>query len=373
MRRALPLSLLLSLPGAVGSAAEVPERSATGMTLAVPEGQVGDGQAYYVLEGDTQLTIRSRAELQGVTLTSGRAVGYLVGPFVEDNEEDDLAGAAVTAGALRIPAHSLRSGVAATDDMVQSAPLLDVANHPEITVLLEGLTALAPQADGDGAAGDALRANGTAAVSVGFKGEARALEVPLEITFRLSSNDTMTRMMGDIATVRSTFDLELADWGIELPPSLSTLFAPKVQVDVSLTLTTANPDEFVFLIPEDQFQTESRIRSLLRDQHRTNEGYALARTHLETHRDDASVLKRVVSDLLDLDDVERRDFALLSEAAHRADELAGGDDPAVTALLARLQFELGHVDRAVELQRGVADQLGEPGAAQLAHYEAALP
>jgi hypothetical protein len=158
------------------------------------------------------------------------------------------------------------------------------------------------------------------------------------------------------------------------------LVAPTVSVEVFLAFSTVDPDGFVFLIPEDQYVTESRIQVLLADEWRTDEGYALARSYLRSHWDDAVVLSRVARELLALEDVERRDFALLSEAAQRADELTGGEDAGVLGTRALLQFELGHFDRAVELQRRVVELLGgggeeaaSPARAQLERFQAALP
>jgi hypothetical protein len=360
-------------------AAQVPERSAGGQTLDVPDGQLGAGQAYYLLDGDTQLSIRSRAELQGVTLTTGRAVGYLVGPFVEDAVEDGLA-QPILAGALRIPTHSLRSGVAATDAQLHDAALLDIAGHPEITVRFVGLSAVEPVPVPAEQAGELVRVKAKAAVAVAFKGAERPLEVPVELSFRLSSFPAMSRMVGDLATLASSFELTLADWGVEVPPPLALLVAPSVTVDVFLAFSTVKPDDTVILIPREQYLTESRIRVLLRDQRQTREGYALVREHLKAHWADPVVLNRVVSDIVDLEDVERRNWALLREAAERADELTAGEDAGVLGTLARIQFELGDVDRAVEIQRRAVAQLAgaeerarAAASAQLERYEAALP
>ena len=373
-------AILVALTAVAGPLlGQVPERSGTGQTLDVPVEQLGAGQAYYVLDGDTQVTIRSRADLQGVTLTSGRAVGYLVGPFVEDAVEDGLA-QPILAGALRLPAHSLRSGVATTDAQLHAAPLLGVGEHPEITVRFVSLSGVEAVPVAEEQAGELLRAKASARVAVGFKGEERPLEVPVELSFRLSTLRAMSRMVGDLATLSSSFELALADWGVEIPPPLAPLVAPVVEVDVFLAFSTVKPDDAVVLLPEGQYRTESRIQVLLRDERRTREGYALAREYLKARWDDALVLNRVALDLVRLEDVERRDFALLLEAAQRADELSGGEDPDVLGTLARIHFELGHVERAVELQRRAVDQLAAAEAkavaaarARLESYQAALP
>ena len=380
MQRALTFLSILTL-GALPTApaSEIPERSASGLTLEVHDEQLDAGQAYYVVAGDTQLTIRSRADLQSVTASSARAVGYLIGPFVDDVVEDGLE-QPILAGALRIPTQSLRCGHAGTDGRLHGKPLLDVSGHPEITVRFESLSGVEALSVPEEQQSELVRARGTAAVAVTFKGEERPLEVPVELSFRLSSGPAMSRMVGDLATVSSTFELNAADWGVEIPPPLAALVAPKLQVELFLLLSTVNPDAVVILIPREQYLTERRIRVLLRDERRTRDGYTLAREHLQAHWDDPVVLNRVALELATLDDVERRDFPLIIEAAQRADELTEGGDADVLATLARIQFEMGHVDRAVELQERAIAQIGNPegrpgkaASAQLEEYEAALP
>ena len=380
MRRAIVVLPILTLCAATAPlASEIPERSASGLTLEVPDEQLDAGQAYYVIEGDTQLTIRSQADLQGVTASSTRAVGYLIGPFVEDVVEDGLE-QPIMAGALRIPTQSLRTGHAGTDGRLHGKPLLDVSGHPEITVRFDSLSGVEALPVAEAQQSELVRARATAAVAVSFKGEERPLEVPVELSFRLSSRSAMSRMVGDLATVSSTFELNVADWGVEIPPPMAALVAPTLQVELFLLLSTVNPDTVVILIPRDQYLTERRIRVLLRDERRTRDGYALAREHLKAHWDDAVVLNRVALELATLDDLERRDFPLIIEAAKRADELTEGEDADVLATLARIQFEMGHVDRAVELQKRAIAQIGDPegragkaASAQLGKYEAALP
>jgi len=78
--------------------------------------------------------------------------------------------------------------------------------------------------------------------------------------------------------------------------------------------------------------------------------------HLDDHRDDAGVNAQVAGALLDIGPVEYRQPDLLLRAAARASELADPGDADAVQLYARAAFEVGLLDKAIELQRQAVER-----------------
>ncbi len=76
----------------------------------------------------------------------------------------------------------------------------------------------------------------------------------------------------------------------------------------------------------------------------------LLEAHVETHRGDTQVLTNVAQALLDIQDMDKRLPDLALEAASGAYRSANPPTPATTSVYAKALFEIGMLDRAIELQ-----------------------
>ena len=370
---------LVALAAPTPALGEVPPRTASGLTLEVPEELLGDGQAYYVLDGDTQIRISNSAELQFTTLSTGSAVGFLVGPFVEDSEDGSVEQPAL-AGALRIPSGTLRSGSRGTDRLLHGAGFLDVANHPEIGVELLSVSDVEAVAIDPKELGSLIRVRANLSVAVDFKGNRTTLDVPAELSYRLSSRAAMSRMVGDLATLAAEFAIPLETLGVKVPPPLAVVVGPEISVSLFLAFSNVTPDRTLdSTFTQQQHMTESRMRVLLADLRSTEEGWALAQKYSREHWEDAVTLNRLAFTLLTLEGQERTDFAFISKVAERANELREGRDGHVLNTLARVQFELGQLEEAVRLQKsavanleGVPARIAQAIRGNLERFEAVL-
>src|SRR5262245_27145137 len=96
--------------------AQVPPRSEAGQTLQIPDAQLAQGDAYFVLPGeDAQIIAVSDAPLQRIAITCRRVVGYFVAPFELQPGQSPLL-----AGALRIPVASLETGMESLNELLTS-------------------------------------------------------------------------------------------------------------------------------------------------------------------------------------------------------------------------------------------------------------
>ena len=131
MRSCFPVRILCIVCACESSSAlagEVPERSASGQTLCVPQEQQTLGEVYYVIPGvGTQLTWETDAPLLRLLATCSRVVGYFVAPFELDEGRPPLL-----AGALRVPVASLSTGYELFDATLQGPDNFNREQHREI-------------------------------------------------------------------------------------------------------------------------------------------------------------------------------------------------------------------------------------------------
>lgn len=89
---------------------------------------------------------------------------------------------------------------------------------------------------------------------------------------------------------------------------------------------------------------------LLRDKATAGEGYTIGRSLMEAEWDNPSMLNALSWYVADEDSVARRDLDFALKAATRADELTDHKDASILDTLARVYWEKGDKDRAVNLQ-----------------------
>lgn len=80
------------------------------------------------------------------------------------------------------------------------------------------------------------------------------------------------------------------------------------------------------------------------------EAYALGAKLAEQFKDDAGMLNEIAWTIADEPGLEKRDLDLAEKMAVRAVELSKRGDPAILDTLARVHFEKGRIDEAIEFQ-----------------------
>lgn len=335
------------LPRAAGAQTEelVAPRSRGGQTLEVPEVHLDLGQVYHVTPGqDTQLSLASNAPLQRLLATTSRIVGYVVAPFELADQKKPLL-----AGAFRLPVTTLRTASPELDEMLHSAPFFDAAGHPEITYRFDRVANVVYQ----GTADDVFHYRLDLVGELDAKGSHHPLTVPTEVSFWLSSNQTLNRFVGDMVTLRCKLAVAAKDLGWAPPhPSYRLRIAETLEIDLFLLLNTVSPEQP--LDPQAdrrKFTDELRFVTLLRDLEDVETAYEHGRSYLQRAWSDAPALARMARlTLTEARDTDR-DLAFALKAALRAQELDGGRDPQILATLAQVYAARGDAASALEWQQ----------------------
>lgn len=404
-------AVLLPAPGV--QADEVPPRAASGQTLVIPAEQVELGEVYHVAPGTgTQLLWTSDAPLLRITSSCSRVVGYVVAPFDLEADRPPLL-----AGAFRVPVASLRSGVRDQDDVLHGPTALNVAEYPEITLRISGVS------DAKFTGEDKQRKSYTltATAELTVKDTTVTVELPLQMTFVPFTWATMPVNLGDFVILRTHFDVKLADLGVQLSPRPNPDFQTEaVTLDWFLLCSLAPPDKNIDpAIKHEHYRGQLRLLTLLRDFDDPDKGYAFGRElarslwdepsgpnrdreggstgvppapgsagvpPAEPNRDRegavvrAKALDRLASAVLTEDGIRTRDFAFVLELARRANELTAHQDPALLHTLARAYWDRGEpepalkwIRQAVEHLAGAPPDVAEQVRATLQRFEKATP
>lgn len=332
-------------------AADVPPRTEAGQTLVVPEEHLKLGEVYYVTPGeDTQLTCQSDAPLQRVVATCNRIVGYVVAPFdLAENEPPLLA------GAFRIPVAALKTGSREYERLLQSPPLLNAAEYPEIAARITGVSEVQLTGQEKGRRSYALRLAGELTV----KNQAVEFAAPAQLQFIPFTWQTMGRTVGELLVLRLKLDLKLAELGLQKPgPGYAERVADVLSLDVCLFCNTMSPEKNLDpAIKNDQYRKQLRFLTLVRDFNDPDQGYAFGRAFLRDIWEDAQALNRLAQATLAEDGIETRDLAFVLKAAQRANDLTQFKDPLLLQTLARTQYAQGQLEAARQSARQAAEHL----------------
>ncbi|HPM23042.1 MAG TPA: YceI family protein [Phycisphaerae bacterium] len=341
--------LLAALPAA--RAADVPPRTEGGQALVVPEVHLDLGDVYHVTPGeDTQFVCTSDAPLQHVVVTCQRAVGYMVSPF--DLGAND---APLVAGALRIPVAALKTGVEDQDTLLQSTPLLNAAEYPEITFLVTGVTDTKLVGEDKGRKRYTL----TIAGDLGVKGKTVPLAVPAKLELIPFTWQTMGRTVGELLVLRTACDLKLVDIGVEQPDrSFSERIPESVHINVCLLCNTMSPETLL----DPNIKRPHHLRQLafltrLRDFNDPEKAYEQGRAFRKEIWDDAQALNRLAWAVVAEPGIATRDLLFAGGTAQRANELTEFKDPTLLNTLARVCYEKADLDGAVKWMRAAVDHL----------------
>lgn len=363
------LTALIGLSPGVVHAGDVPPRSEAGQTLIAPKSDLDRGDIYHIYGGeDAQVVVTSDAQLQRIVATSRRTVGYFVAPFERGPNDPPIV-----SGCGRIPVASLDSGMNAVNDLIRG-PLLEAEKNPEITFTLNSVRD-AKKTSKDGEPEQfAVALEGQVTV----KGKSAPITAAGTVTLLPFTFRTMARYPGEILTLRTGFEVKLADLGLEKPGREWTdKFSDTLRFDLFLLANTVSPEKS--LDPANkQPNNLKHIRFLtqVRDFDNPTEGYAIGRQFMKEVWDDPAPLNRLAFDTLAEDGIRTRDLGFALEAAKRAVELEKGEAAPTLDTLARVHFERGEIDEAIRIQQKAVEKsaalpppVAQPMKDALARYE----
>lgn len=339
----------------VAFAAEIPGRTAGGQTLCVPEAHARLGEVYYVLAGTgTQFTWDTDAPALRLVATCNRVVGYLVAPFDIEEGQPPLS-----AGAMRVPVASLNTGYDGMDGRLHGERLLNRAQHPEIAIqIIEA-----------GPARNVDTVNKVTGCEFELKGELTIkdktvrFETPAVLSILPMSRATEQFSPSDLLTLRTKFTVKLADLGIDPgAPTVADMNGTNVEIGLYFMGTTVQPEKnFDPRVKDEWYVRQLQFMTRLRDFNDPDDAYAYGRAFMKEIWDNAQLLNELASGVLTDEHVKRRDLAFVEKAILRANELSDHKDPTYLNTLARLRYELGDLEGAIEWQRKAVNNLeGQP-------------
>ncbi len=354
--RSIRFTVLLfgcSLAAGLLGQAQVPERSFAGQMLVVPDSQLNQGMAYHVWPGeDTQLAFRSEAPFQKTVLTSNRVIGYILAPF--DLEESEKP---VLAGAFRIPASSLRSGLGNLDSTLQDAAFLNTQAFPELVFLIMDVEDVEQLEKNETLTEYALQVQGKAF----FQGKEHPLNFPARLTFRpYTTFVTRSPGAGDSLILTANFSISLKSFGWTPPRSLNLRVAEEIPVELYLLLNTILPDGSMDPRQDPEIHRKHlRFVTLLRDLSDPVEAYSYGSGLVKEFWENADELHRLTQAVVTTEGIRRRDFGFALRTARRAVEISQEKDGAMLAALARVHYERGDLESAVQWQGKAVARLQE--------------
>lgn len=216
----------------VSTFAPAAERTESGRTLVIPAEHASLGVPYYVHGGkDGQVTFTSDASLEHIKGTSNRVVGYAIAP-------ERGSRAALVAGEFRLPVSSIDTGIPLRNEHLQSGRWMNAAEHPDVVFVLERTENVTQTDARDGM--QVWTADLVGAMS--FRGETRPLTTNAKITLMDESDVTRRRARGDLLVIRTTFPINLREYGLNDPGMSAGVVAEEISLDVFLMMSTVSPD-----------------------------------------------------------------------------------------------------------------------------------
>lgn len=182
---------------------------------------------FSVIPNASLIKFESEAPVENITGLSTEAKGTL---------QVDRDRPAATTGTLAIPVASLRTGNTTRDGHLQSKDWLDAATNPDITFAIASVNL----ADGGALVAGAAARKGTATGTLTIKGKARTITAPITVQY-LAANERFAKayIVGDVVRVKATFEVALADYGIQAPAHIADLkVASTVTISASVTASS---------------------------------------------------------------------------------------------------------------------------------------
>ena len=363
---------------AVAGYGQVPGRSLGGQTLNVPDEQMDAGEVYFVRPGEgPQVFLVSDALLQRLTVTTKRLVGYVVAPF----DLDEAGTTPVLHAAFRIPVVSWETGIddnfttpGGGDEIVQSSEFLDRDNHPEMLVEVTRVVGFTQTHHDEVSTHYEVELEAKLTV----KESVKQLTIPATLTFMPSTFGTMARLDGDLLFLESAFTLKREELGWKASSrDWANRIADELDVEIYLSMSTASPDRSLDprLDPTNHAK-QLRFVTLLRDLKDPEAGYKFGYAFMKEIWDQEEELGRLADATLSSPGIARRDLRFALQAARRANELAEEQNVRFLETLARVHYDMGNLDQALDWQKkavsqldGEDDRLAERIKTNLARYE----
>jgi peptidylprolyl isomerase len=193
----------------------------------------GELRAYYANDpmGRNVAVIESRAPLETMVTTTG--------DIRADISIDPRNVLANPKARFEIGLDTLDTGIPARNDHMRSEKWLNTKQFPNATFVLTRVlapTGVVPLQQGKTARGEVEG-------DLSLHGVTKKVRAQLEIKTFAGSDETKSRLPGDLMHIRATFPLALADFNIALPPGTSLKIAPiqDVTVDVFTSTGTEKP------------------------------------------------------------------------------------------------------------------------------------
>lgn len=175
------------------------------------------------------VTFRSEAPLEDIVGTSNEITGYLV----FDPRDPKKSGK----GEIVVPVSSLRTGIPLRDEHLREEAWLDATHHSTISYTIERIERVEQVKKGDGYTTWQLAVEGPLTV----RGKSRTIRTEVTLTYMRESDRTKARMAGNLLAARTTFDVSLADFGIDgFEGVVGTKVGEDIHIDVSLVASDAH-------------------------------------------------------------------------------------------------------------------------------------
>ena len=180
--------------------------------------------------GRNSVTFKSQAPLEDIIGTTNQITGYI--NF--DPQNPDKGGH----GKLTVAVASLNTGIPLRNEHLLGADWLDASKYPDITIEIEKVKDIKKVKSTKGSATYDV----TIVADLSIHGKTRRVDVAGRITYLKESEQTRTKLAGDLLAMRATFAVNLNDFDITGPKG-SGLIGSKVgetiEIEVSVLGSTS--------------------------------------------------------------------------------------------------------------------------------------
>lgn len=332
----------LAVAGAATVArAAVPPRTESGTTLVVPDSHTSLGRVYYVRypAHSGQVTFVSDAPIERIVGTTDKIVGYVVAGIA-----DGAPTGSILAGGFRLPVRSFDSGIDMRNGHMMQPEFLDAEKFPEITFEVTGSRDVVEVERGDGFTTYSLTLTGNMTI----RDVTMPMAVPATVTLMPASDTTRNAGPGDVMALRSAYTVNRTRFGVGVD-FVNPELTDDIALDQMIILTT-EPLETRLAAAEngERFIRIQRLKILIGDLRDLDAAAEYGRAIMQDFWDDATALNELAWDAATTDGTNLRRLDFVEEAALRASELTDGTNADILDTVARVYYEKGDLDAAVD-------------------------
>ena len=192
------------------------------------------GTVFYVADTMKRntVTFTSEAPLEDIIGTTMEVSGYVV-----FNPEKPRKGVRAS---FSVPTASLKTGIPLRDEHLSGGMWLNAKEYPEITLTINDVKRVKKVKKTD-----AYQTYDMVLIGeFGLHGMTKTIDITARITYMRESDNTRTKMPGDLLAGRASFEVPLASFGITGPPGMDligTKVGDTVGIEVRFTSSTAKP------------------------------------------------------------------------------------------------------------------------------------